>query len=137
MKKSITKFTTIICLGFFIVPTLLAKEVKVYTEGNVPSAEEMANILLDSAPETKNINEQKTRSITFGSTEKYKPVSIGLPILFDYNSSALKASSLTYLKQIGTMLNLEKMANENIMIVGHTDSTGHESYNLNQQLRNF
>jgi len=38
MKKSIIKFTTIFCIGFFIVPTLLAKEVKVYTEGNIPSA---------------------------------------------------------------------------------------------------
>lgn len=130
MKKSIIKLVTIICLGFFIVPALLAKEVKMYTEGNVPSAEEMANILLDSTPETYNANEKKTRSITFGSAEKYKPVSIALPILFDYNSSALKTSSLTYLKQLGLMLNLEKMTNTNIMLVGHTDSTGYESYNL-------
>ncbi|WP_428353167.1 OmpA family protein [Methyloprofundus sp.] len=130
MKKPITKLATIICLGFFIVPTLLAKEVKIYTEGNVPSAEEMANILLGSTSEAYNKNKNKTRSITFGSTEKYKPVSIGLPILFDYNSSVLKTTSLTYLKQLGTMLNLEKMTNENIMIVGHSDSTGHENYNL-------
>ncbi|NOQ13445.1 MAG: OmpA family protein [Methyloprofundus sp.] len=130
MTKTITKLAAAICLSYFIAPISLAEETIMYVEDNVPSAEEMADILLDSAPEKNTENEAATRGISFGKPEKNKPVNIGLPIKFDYNSSTLNAESLVYLKQLGTMLNLEKMANKKIMIVGHTDTTGPETYNL-------
>ena len=135
MKKTITKLIAIICLGYFIVPVSLAKEVKIFTADNVPSAEEMADILLNSTSEKSVSNAPKTRSLTFGKRKKTDPVYIGLPLKFNFNSSTLSTKSLTYLKQLGIMLNLEKMADENIMIVGHTDAIGPETYNLDLSQR--
>ena len=122
--------TLIFCLALLVTSVSMAKETRVFTEGNVPSAEEMADILLNSAPNNRS-KQTKTRSISFGVKESSAAVSIGLPIKFDLNSSNLNNNSLSYLKQLGSMLNLQKMINENIMIVGHTDTSGSEPYNLN------
>ena len=135
MKNTITKLVAIICLSCFIVPASLAKEVKIFTEDNVPSAEEMADILLSSTSENSSSNTVKTRSLSFGEKEKNEPTYIGLPIKFNFNSSTLNDGSLTYLEQLGIMLSLEKMADKNIMIVGHTDAVGPEIYNLDLSQR--
>jgi len=122
--------------GLLMTPFICAKETKVYTDGNVPSAEEMADILLNTTKE-KKATKFKLRSVSFGTkkntTNNHSPsvVSIGLPIKFNLNSSQLNPQSTVYLKEIGDMLNLPKMANERIRIVGHTDASGLETYNLN------
>jgi len=117
----------VIFFSYFIFSAVIAKEVKFFTEDNVPSAEEMANILLGTNDRSKNI--AKTRSLSFGTVEKHSPVHIGLPIKFERNSSSLNNGSIKYLKQLGLMLKLDKMANKTIMLVGHTDAEGTEDYN--------
>ncbi len=129
MLQLIKKSLLVLCLTVLITPVASAKEIKLIKEGHVPTAEEMANILLSNTPD-KASNKIKTRSVSFGVAKKSEPVSLGLPIKFDYDSSVLNKSSLDYLKQLGTMLNLEKMANETIMIEGHTDAKGSEQYNM-------
>jgi len=128
----------VISAGLLISPSVLAKDTKIYTDGNVPSAEEMANILLNTEKDKK----PKLRSVSFGVVKKDEAknqppsiVSIGLPIKFKLNSSQINTQSTIYLKEIGAMLNLPKMANERIRIVGHTDASGLESYNLNLSKR--
>lgn len=131
MKKITTKLAAIIYLSCFLSSISLAKEVKIFTQNNVPTAEEMADILLNSG----TANKTQTRSLSFGTPKKDSPIYVGLPLKFDFNSSVLSTASLGYLKQLGIMLNLEKMANENIMIVGHTDAVGSEIYNLDLSQR--
>jgi len=116
-----------IFLSYFIMSVALAKEVKFFTENNVPSAEEMADILLGT--NEVNVTRAKTRSLSFGRAEKHSPIHIGLPIKFERNSSSLSDNSIKYLKQLGLMLKLGKMSNKKIMLVGHTDAEGTEDYN--------
>jgi outer membrane protein OmpA-like peptidoglycan-associated protein len=49
-------------------------------------------------------------------------------ILFDVDKSDLKDNSKTELAELSTILN--KYADTNIMLAGHTDSTGSDEYNL-------
>ena len=49
-------------------------------------------------------------------------------ILFDVDKADLKDNSKTELAELSTILN--KYADTNIMLAGHTDSTGSEEYNL-------
>ena len=53
-----------------------------------------------------------------------------LKIQFDYNSSALKASSYALLQEVGKALMSSKLNDRHIMINGPTDSDGAEQYNL-------
>ncbi len=53
-----------------------------------------------------------------------------LKVEFDYNSSALKNSSYTLLKEVGKTLMSDQLRDKDIMINGHTDSDGEEQYNL-------
>lgn len=55
---------------------------------------------------------------------------LNVKIEFDYNSSNLKLSSLKLLQTVGKAITSEKLKNETIIINGHTDSDGSESYNL-------
>lgn len=130
MKKTATLIITLF-LSCLANPAS-AKEIKLYTEDNTPSAEEMANLLLEiEAPSRSLTHKTQTRSLSFGLPKKNEPINISLPIKFSYDSSTLNTESLKYLKQLGKMLNLKKMAQESIMIVGHTDITGSDNYNLN------
>ncbi len=134
MKQALMNSVFIICLSHFMMPLALAKEVIMFNEDNIPTAEEMANIFLNSNSGNRE-NRIKTRSISFGVVEKESPVRIGLPIKFDYDSSVLTNNSMSILKRLGMMLNLEKVANEKVMIEGHTDASGSESYNLSLSKR--
>ncbi|SDU57132.1 OmpA family protein [Desulfobacula phenolica] len=51
-------------------------------------------------------------------------------IEFDYDSSALKKSSYTLLNEVGTALISNAIKDKTIMINGHTDSDGTQTYNL-------
>lgn len=53
-----------------------------------------------------------------------------IKIEFDYDSSALKKSSYTLLKEVGTALVSNAVKDKIIMINGHTDSDGTQAYNL-------
>jgi outer membrane protein OmpA-like peptidoglycan-associated protein len=65
-------------------------------------------------------------------------VSIGLPIKFTYNSDEILATSLPFLEEVGKMLTLPKYVAKRLVIEGHTDAIGSDSYNktLSQQRAN-
>jgi len=54
---------------------------------------------------------------------------LNLMIQFDYNSSMLKSNSFKLLKELGIALKSDQLKNKTIMINGHTDSDGGETYN--------
>jgi outer membrane protein OmpA-like peptidoglycan-associated protein len=59
------------------------------------------------------------------------PPSVNLKIEFDVNSSAIRPESYPLLDQLGKALTSEKLTQQAIVIKGHTDSDGNETYNLN------
>ncbi len=138
MIKTLSQSAAIIFMGCVLSTASVAKEEIVFSEDSVLSNEELANILLKTAPKKNSSQKLLSRGLDFNKKEKdefisplnIEPISISFPIKFDRNSSTLNPNSLTHLKQLGTLLNLEKMVNENIMIVGHTDSLGSDSHNL-------
>jgi outer membrane protein OmpA-like peptidoglycan-associated protein len=79
-----------------------------------------------------------------GSKDKARPsqapalMSIGLPIKFTYNSDEIVATSLPFLEEVGKMLTLPKYTAKRLVIEGHTDAIGSDSYNktLSQQRAN-
>lgn len=80
-----------------------------------PPAETLANILFP----------RRLRGIDRQS----EPDAFGMMIHFDLNSAAIKPESLPLLESIGEMLALERLKNKAIVIEGHTDARGTESYN--------
>jgi outer membrane protein OmpA-like peptidoglycan-associated protein len=133
-KFMMNNFKTLVisaCIGCLLSTTSFAKEEKVFTEDNIPSSEEIAKSLMGTAPDKSKV-EGKSRSLGFGivKTKKNEPISFSFPIKFDYNSSTLNPNSLAHLKKLGTALNLGKMVDKKIMIVGHTDGSGSKDYNL-------
>lgn len=57
-----------------------------------------------------------------------------LKIEFDYNSSALRRSSLPLLQELGRALTSRELETANMLVAGHTDSDGTERYNLRLSL---
>ncbi|MFK5983800.1 MAG: OmpA family protein [Pseudomonadota bacterium] len=134
----------------FLSTTASAADVKMYR--SAPSAEEMGNILFSSDENvvekpvysrTRSINFSKkktepemqdtaVKSLTADSTPKLaeKPKTIGLPIKFSKNSSNILDESLSFLNELGKMLTMEKHKNNNLLIEGHTDSSGSKNYNM-------
>jgi outer membrane protein OmpA-like peptidoglycan-associated protein len=115
-----------------------AQEVKMYTD-STPSAEEMANILFGDVP-TQAKPKIKTRSINFSkkpaalpspqaALQQAKAASIGLPIRFGYNSTEILPESYASLDEVGKMLQMEQLRNEKLLIEGHTDASGSDTYN--------
>ncbi len=122
-----------------------AEEVKMYRD-QAPSAEEMAKILFSGQQTSSGQAPKiKTRSISFGPQPQTQTpaqvaetvaaqsrTGIGLPIKFAYNSADLLPESISYVNEIGKMLRMDALANERILIEGHTDAAGSPAYN--QQL---
>lgn len=128
MKHPYKTYLTSILISLLLPLPAQSDEVKMYTD-RVPSADEMADILLNK-PNATDSGAVKTRSIAFTHKKQQDTTTrIGLPINFDFNSSTLNERSLSYVKQIGVMMNMEKMQHEKIMIIGHTDASGSETYN--------
>ncbi|MEQ1638502.1 MAG: OmpA family protein [Methylococcales bacterium] len=131
--------STALALACYISPTQ-AEQVQIYN--TPPSAEEMARVLFGKeATEDSTI---KMRSISFGkktskgeahesststNVKKSEMASIGLPIKFAYNSDEILDESVPFLEEVGKMLNLEEYSNKRLVIEGHTDSVGSDSYN--------
>ncbi len=55
---------------------------------------------------------------------------LDIEIFFDYNSAKIRAKSLPDLTKLGLALRDERLAGANFMIIGHTDASGGEEYNL-------
>jgi len=64
--------------------------------------------------------------------EETPPVgdAVGFNITFDFDSATVQPTSYPYLDRMGEMLNLEQAADRRVIIVGHTDAKGSDSYNL-------
>lgn len=125
---------------------LQAEQVQIYDQP--PSAEEMGRVLFGQ--ESKESSGMKMRSISFGKKAAPAPkqapakpaasenegssstelASIGLPIKFAYNSDEILEESMPFLEEIGKMLTLEDYASKRLVIEGHTDSAGSDSYNM-------
>ncbi len=140
LKKSLTGILlfTSICCG-----VVQAQGVKMYTD-RAPTAVEMANILFSSQSDQALLakpSKMKMRSISFGKPKKQEPTisyaqsgsqsqnSIGLPIKFGYNSTAILPESLPFLEEVGKMLEMPAYAQKKLVVEGHTDASGSRGYN--------
>ena len=74
--------------------------------------------------------EQKIEETVITINENDDVPGLKLKIGFDYNSSSLKSSSYSLLKEVGKALLSDQLKDNNIMINGHTDSDGSDKYNL-------
>ena len=153
-----TRLTKSLCSAVLAVISMnistisVASDVKMYS--NVPSANEMANMLFPKASEQPiTSNRIKTRSISFDPVKKSTPqleakadldanaeqltksVGIGLPIQFDFNSDSITSASRPYIDELGKMLSREDLLNEKVIIEGHTDAVGSALYNKQLSLR--
>jgi outer membrane protein OmpA-like peptidoglycan-associated protein len=128
------------CLAvlLFSQANVSAENVRMYT-GNVPSAEEMGNVLFATKPQSE-IPDIKMRSMVFAKTKSEQTLkeaaetnqqgaAIGLPIKFGFNSANILEESKPFLIQIGNMLRMANFSSEKLMIEGHTDAGGSEEYN--------
>lgn len=136
-----------LALTFNSLP-LQAEQVQMYDQP--PSANEMGKLLFggSSGESEGSSGGMKMRSISFGKkaapapkaeapasseseggSEKGGLASIGLPIKFAYNSDEILDESMPFLEEVGKMLTLEEYANKRLMIEGHTDSAGSDTYN--------
>jgi len=110
-----------------------------------PTAEEMGDILFSRQPSEMKQGKVKMRSISFGKpknalpkqpiSENQQTATIGLPIKFGLDSTAILEESKPILNEIGRMLGLSNFANEKLLIEGHTDASGSEFYNQNLSKR--
>ncbi len=126
-------------LALMIVGPAAAEDVKMYTD-RMPSATEMGDILFSQPMDSKSTG-MKMRSISFSSSkstlqelpelarQEQSTSAVGLPIKFAFNSATVLNESKPFLNEIGKMLALPDYSNERLIIEGHTDASGPESYN--------
>ncbi len=127
-------------LALMIAGSAVAEDVKMFTD-RTPSAVEMGDIIFPH-PANTQVSGMKMRSISFSSsksTAKKLPeltvdnsqpsTAVGLPIKFAFNSATVMNESKPFLNEIGKMLALPGYSKERLIIEGHTDATGPESYN--------
>ena len=112
----------------FAVNMVRADEVIMFTD-QVPTPDELAGALFPDKAEGEPVK-IKTRSLQFGRKARLSETTgVGMPIRFDLNSADIKPESKPYLDQIGMMMQMEKLANEKLLIEGYTDALGPEQYN--------
>ena len=134
----IMKFTSVlvglVCLAVF--GTTQADES--WHNRNVLTSEGLVRFVPDSiSPEAlagilfPNENAPLTRSIwkTPAVSETQSNVSVAMLIQFEFGSSKLTTESMRRLDLIGEMLKLELTADKRLVIEGHTDVAGSDSYN--------
>jgi len=103
----------------------IAEEVKILDKPL--SAEEMGRLLFPDK------TRPKTRSLSFSSSKTKQvaedSIALALPIQFDLNSAELQEEAKPFLDEIGRMLTMDQFRQGRLLIEGHTDATGPESYN--------
>lgn len=109
-----------------------------------PSAEELGQVLFGHAGAgSKTETGLKTRSVSFAASKPKvsdsakviesasdELTSVGLPIEFAFNSDAILPESVPFLEEIGKMLSMKEYGDKQLVIEGHTDAVGSDSYNL-------
>lgn len=89
-----------------------------------PSVQQMGDHLFPAAT--------RTRGIVFNQNDKPAQPdkkSIGLPVLFHFGKTSLVNASKQYLDKIGELMQAPKYANETLVIEGHTDAVGSDTFN--------
>jgi outer membrane protein OmpA-like peptidoglycan-associated protein len=148
-----TRFKTVPLVAASLLISILnsmplqAEQVKMYDQP--PSAAEMGKVLFGNSTEPEESSGGiKMRSISFGKKVSSAPkaeqsaraeneggsggkelASVGLPIKFGYNSDDILEESMPFLEEVGKMLSLDEYASKRLVIEGHTDSVGSDSYN--------
>jgi outer membrane protein OmpA-like peptidoglycan-associated protein len=90
--------------------------------GEVPTEQQLIDAL---RPESK----LKFRNIR-PETEEIKPKAVSMDlIIFEFNSYELTEQSKNVLKIVGNALTSQDLKDEDVLIQGHTDSAGSDSYN--------
>lgn len=90
-----------------------------------PSVQQMGDHLFPTA----------SRGVVFAANKKTvdaeKPVekSVGLPVLFHFGKTTLVDASKPYLDKIGELMQAQKYEDETLVIEGHTDAVGSDTYN--------
>ena len=74
----------------------------------------------------------KMRSIVAVQPE---PEVVGFPIQFAFDSADLLPDSKPYLDEVGKMMKLERLSEAQLLIEGHTDAHGPDSYNAQLSMR--
>lgn len=123
----------IIGLGGF-VSSLQAEEVKMLR--GTPSKEQILEVL---GPRSGSSG-LRTRGLSLGSPAAPEtppsPRKLDLEILFDFDSDRLTEQGRDVLDQLGAALNAEEMrAVRKVMLEGHTDARGSDTYNLDLSTR--
>ncbi|MGI9302694.1 MAG: OmpA family protein [Gammaproteobacteria bacterium] len=102
-------------------PLSADENVKIFTEP--PEARELANILFPP----------RYRAIVLSSAPQQpapeQPAEFGLLINFEFDSTTIVPQSLRILDSIGEMMHMKRLANQAIVIEGHTDGFGTDRYN--------
>lgn len=118
-----------------------AEQVKIFT-GPPPSANELAAMMFpERTSESAPVPTLRTRAIVLVDKQKprlaptQRPEGFGFLINFEYNSAKVLSNSRPYLDQVAEMLQLPELADQSIVIEGHTDASGSAPYNhrLSQQ----
>ncbi len=127
----------LLLLAFGISGPVAATEVVMF-RGAPPAPEALADILF-AKPSAKL---GRTRSIVLGAQSRRQPSatadtpeSFGFPVNFALNSAEVRPESRAYLDQVGKMLNLPHIADQRILIEGHTDASGSDAYNRQLSIR--
>lgn len=104
---------------------LRAEEVKLYKEGEVPTADDLGKMFYQKKP--------KTRAIVIGGNEPAAPAqpeAFAFPVLFALNSADVPDSAKPYLDAVGKMLQADPEGKAKLVVEGHTDASGSDQYNL-------
>jgi|GEM_PF-4844635 len=89
------------------------------------------DLVLDS--QTIGCALSESRSVSFRGM-KIKP-KIDLAIHFDFNSDALTDKGEQQVRQLASALNIGKLKDSSLQLIGHTDSVGTDTYNLDLSQR--
>ena len=107
--------TAITAIGALAPSTAQAEDPTLITGAPVPAGE-LAQMLYPL----------RTRGIVM---HEPAPTPFGFLIQFEYDSADVKPESRPYLDEVGKMMSLPQLRGKQVMIVGHADASGDETYN--------
>jgi outer membrane protein OmpA-like peptidoglycan-associated protein len=93
-----------------------------------PAAQAKETSFVDS------LRNRKSRSLSLGEREEIAEIAatkpkIDLEIQFDYNSAAIRTSSMPAVQELGKALSNAGLKGSTFVVAGHTDAIGSDAYN--------
>ena len=81
-----------------------------------------------------SLRNRKSRSLSLGEREEIAEIAatrpkIDLEIQFDYNSAAIRTSSMPAVQELGRALSNAGLKGSTFVVAGHTDAIGSDAYN--------